>query len=83
VLDEDRGILLVISDCYAHHPEGGLGSAVTDALVTARPGPLSITRLAVDGMPGSGSGEELLAWAGINAASITQAALALTRSEAP
>jgi hypothetical protein len=34
-------------------------------------------------MPGSGSGEELLAWAGINAASITQAALALTRSEAP
>jgi len=74
------GRLVIAED---HHPEGGLGSAVTDALVTARPGPLSITRLAVDGMPGSGSGEELLAWAGINAASITQAALALTRSEAP
>jgi len=70
------GRLVVAED---HHPEGGLGSAVTDALVSARSGPLSITRLAVDGMPGSGTGEELLAWAGINAASITQAALALTR----
>ena len=70
------GRLVVAED---HHPEGGLGSAVTDALVSARSGPLSITRLAADGMPGSGTGEELLAWAGINAASITQAALALTR----
>ena len=74
------GRLVIAED---HHPEGGLGSAVTDALVAAHSGALSITRLAVHGMPGSGSGEELLAWAGINAASITQAALALTRSEVP
>ena len=74
------GRLVIAED---HHPEGGLGSAVTDALVTARPRPLSITRLAVRGMPGSGSGEELLAWAGINAASIAQAALAFTRPEVP
>jgi transketolase len=74
------GRLVIAED---HHPEGGLGSAVTDALVLTYPGPLSITRLAVDGMPGSGTGEELLAWAGINAASITQAALAITRSEVP
>jgi transaldolase len=39
-----------------HHPEGGLGSAVTD------------------GMPGSGSGVELLAWAGIDADHIATAA---------
>jgi transketolase len=57
-----------------HHPEGGLGSAVTDALVGAGRSDLRLAHLAVRGMPGSGSGEELLTWAGIDAGSIATAA---------
>jgi transketolase len=63
-----------------HHPEGGLGSAVTDALVDARVENLQITRLAVRGMPGSGTGEELLAWAGVDAEHIADAARRLSGS---
>ncbi|MBO0773230.1 MAG: transketolase, partial [Actinobacteria bacterium] len=61
-----------------HHPEGGLGSAVTDALLAAGQANLSVTHLAVREMPGSGSGTELLAWAGIDAGHIAAAARALT-----
>src|SRR5208283_5341603 len=50
-----------------HHPEGGLGSAVNDALLSAGPQKLWITHLAVREMPGSGTSEELLAAAGIDA----------------
>ena len=57
-----------------HHPEGGLGSAVTDGLLAAGHSDLSLTHLAVRGMPGSGSGAELLAWAGIDADHIAAAA---------
>jgi transketolase len=57
-----------------HHPEGGLGSSVTDALLAARQQDLSIAHLAVREMPGSGTGEELLAWAGIDADHIATAA---------
>ena len=77
-----RGRLVTVED---HHPEGGLGSAVVDCLLAgSRPGPeprpgLSVRRLAVSGMPGSGSGEELLAWAGLDAASIAEAARGLVR----
>lgn len=70
-----HGRLIVAED---HHPEGGLGSAVADA-VTGLGEPLTITRLAVDGMPGSGTGPELLAWAGIDAEAIASAARSLTR----
>jgi transketolase len=56
-----------------HHPEGGLGSAVTDTLLGAGHSTLSIAHLAVRDMPGSGSGEELLAWAGIDADHIAAA----------
>ena len=45
-----------------HHPEGGLGSAVADALLAAGQRDLRLTHLAVREMPGSGSGTELLAW---------------------
>ncbi len=58
------GRLVVAED---HHPEGGLGEAVTSALVTAGQEDLHIAHLAVREMPGSGSGTELLAWAGIDA----------------
>ena len=57
-----------------HHPEGGLGEAVTSALVAAGQENLTIVHLAVREMPGSGSGAELLAWAGIDAEHIAAAA---------
>ncbi|WP_022881466.1 transketolase [Gryllotalpicola ginsengisoli] len=57
-----------------HHPEGGLGSAVADALAASDlDQPLRLRRLAVSGMPGSGTTDELLGWAGIDAAAITAA----------
>jgi transketolase len=65
------GRIVVAED---HHPEGGLGSAVADALLASGQQNLHLTRLAVDGMPGSGTGEELLAWAGIDAEHIAAAA---------
>jgi len=64
-----------------HHPEGGLGSAVTDALLETEQASLSVAHLAVRGMPGSGTGEELLAWAGIDGQHIAQAARRLTGTD--
>jgi transketolase len=61
-----------------HHPEGGLGSAVTAALLEGHRSGLTITHLAVRGMPGSGTGSELLAWAGIDADAIAKAAHTLS-----
>jgi transketolase len=57
-----------------HHPEGGLGSAVEDALLAAGPQNLHLVHLAVRDVSGSGSGAELLAWAGIDADAIAAAA---------
>jgi transketolase len=57
-----------------HHPEGGLGSAVVDALTSLGRTELAIAHLAVSEMPGSGTGEELLDAAGISAAHIAAAA---------
>jgi len=65
------GRLVVAED---HHPEGGLGSAVTQALLDAGPQTLQVTHLAVRDMPGSGTGEELMAAAGIDAKHIEAAA---------
>jgi transketolase len=64
-----------------HHPEGGLGSAVTDALLAAGQRDLSVAHLAVREMPGSGTGPELLAWAGIDAGHIAAAARRLAGSK--
>jgi transketolase len=75
--DDTGGRLVVAED---HHPEGGLGSAVADALLAADQRDFRLTRLAVSGMPGSGTGEELLAWAGIDAAHIADAARQLTKT---
>jgi transketolase len=66
-----NGRLVVAED---HHPEGGLGSAVTQALLDAGPQTLQVTHLAVRDMPGSGTGEELMAAAGIDAEHIEAAA---------
>jgi transketolase len=65
------GRIVVAED---HHPEGGLGSAVTDALLAAGVSNLHIAHLAVRDMPGSGAGFELLGWAGIDADHIVTAA---------
>ena len=65
------GRFVVVED---HHPEGGLGSAVIESLLDGGRAALEIEHLAVRGMPGSGTGEELLAWAGIDAAGIAEAA---------
>jgi transketolase len=75
--DATAGRVVVAED---HHPEGGLGSAVTDALLATGPRRLSMARLAVSKMPGSGSGTELLAWAGIDAEHIAEAARQLSRN---
>ncbi len=65
------GRIVVAED---HHPEGGIGSAVVDALTGAGPARLSVRHLAVRDMPGSGTSAELLDAAGINAAHIAAAA---------
>jgi transketolase len=66
---EDTGVIVVVED---HRIEGGIGDAVLEAL--AATGPLSgrVVKVAVTQMPGSGSPEELRAWAGIDAASIVE-----------
>jgi transketolase len=66
-----RGRLVLVED---HHPEGGLGSAVLDALAGAGPTELTVAHLAVTEMPGSGTSEELLDAAGISASHIAAAA---------
>jgi transketolase len=76
--DATSGRIVVAED---HHPEGGLGSAVADALLAAGQQNLSIVHLAVREIPGSGSGAELLAWAGIDADHIAAAARRLASSQ--
>jgi transketolase len=68
------GRIVVAED---HHPEGGLGSAVVDALTEAGRAELSVAHLAVREMPGSGTPAELLDAAGINASHIADAARGL------
>jgi transketolase len=67
---DDIGLLVVVED---HRIEGGLGDAVVDAL--AGTGDLTgrVVKLAVTDLPGSGSPEELRAWAGIDADAIVEA----------
>jgi transketolase len=69
--DATGGRLVLVED---HHPEGGLGSAVVDALTSGGRTELAIAHLAVREMPGSGTGEELLDGSGISADHITAAA---------
>jgi transketolase len=71
-----RGRLVVAED---HHPEGGLGSAVLDALTGTGRAELTVAHLAVREMPGSGSTDELLGASGIDAAHIADAARRLLR----
>ena len=68
------GRLVVAED---HHPEGGLASAVLDALTGAGRADLAVAHLAVREMPGSGTPRELLDAAGISAGHIADAARGL------
>jgi transketolase len=63
------GLMVVVED---HRVEGGLGDAVLDAL--AGTGDLTgrVIKLAVTDMPGSGTPEELRAWARIDADAIVE-----------
>ena len=67
----ETGRLVVVED---HHPEGGIGSAVLEALAAERVTDGVVAQLAVRELPGSGSPEELMASAGIDAAAIERAA---------
>jgi transketolase len=69
-----RGRLVLVED---HHPEGGLGSAVMEALMAARIPSLRIAHLSVRELPGSGTTSELLHAAGIDAEHIESAARTL------
>jgi transketolase len=66
----DTHALVTVED---HWPEGGLGDAVLDALADFAD-PVVVRKLAVREMPTSGTPEELVAAAGIDAAGIADAA---------
>jgi transketolase len=68
------GAIVTVED---HWPEGGLGDAVLEALADADDRP-AVTKLAVREMPVSGTPEELLHEAGIDAEAIAAAARAVS-----
>jgi transketolase len=74
---DETGLLVVVED---HRVEGGLGDAVLDALASSGPLAGRVVKLGVHAMPGSGTPEELRAWAGIDAASIARAATEARRA---
>ncbi|MBO0730294.1 MAG: transketolase [Acidimicrobiaceae bacterium] len=61
--------VVVVED---HYPQGGIGSAVLEAFNDAGR-PMEIVHLAVRGLPGSGTAEELMDEAGISVAHIVDA----------
>jgi transketolase len=69
-----QGRVIVVED---HHAEGGLGSAVMTVLIQSRTVDIRMVHLAVSGIPGSGTPQELLGWAGIDSAHIQDAARGL------
>lgn len=69
----ETGALVVAED---HHPEGGIGEAVLSALAEGEEHP-AFAHLAVTGLPGSGTTDELLDAAGISRAHIARTARAL------
>jgi transketolase len=73
------GAMVTVED---HAPEGGLGDAVLDALADAEDRP-RVVKLAVRELPGSGTPDELLHEAGIDAEGIATAAREVARASAP
>jgi len=71
----DCGAIVTVED---HAAEGGLGDAVLEALAEADDRP-PVRKLAVRGVPTSGSPNELLHWAGIDADGIADAVRSMVR----
>ncbi|MCE9672128.1 transketolase [Myxococcus stipitatus] len=71
---ETRGRFIVVED---HWAEGGLADAVLEAFSDERQPLPRVVRLAVRDLPGSGTPEQLLAAAGIDADHIVQAVTAM------
>jgi transketolase len=71
------GAIVTVED---HWAEGGLGDAVLEALAEADDRP-PVHKLAVRVMPTSGTPDELMHWAGIDAGGIADAARALVREK--
>ena len=74
----ETGAIVTAED---HWPEGGLGEAVLSALAEAGES-CPVRKLGVEIMPGSGTPEELLREAGIDAGAIATAARELARARA-
>ncbi|WP_407562428.1 transketolase [Streptomyces sp. 184] len=74
---ELTGRVLTVED---HRPQGGLGDAVAEAFADGRPAP-RLARLAVRTMPGSATGTQQLAAAGIDAEAIAAAARDLAAAD--
>jgi transketolase len=64
---EETRLVVVVED---HRIEGGLGDAVLEAIADGGEIAGRVVKLGVSAMPGSGTPQELRAWAGIDAASI-------------
>jgi transketolase len=73
------GALVTVED---HAPEGGLGDAVLDVLAAEDDRP-PVIKLAVREIPGSGTPDELVHGAGIDAEAIAGAARQLARARTP
>ncbi|MGY2746770.1 transketolase [Arthrobacter sp. UYCu723] len=71
---ETGGRIVVAED---HYPQGGIGSAVLEALASTNTPELHIALLAVKGLPTSGEPQDLLDAAGISAHHIVAAARSL------
>jgi transketolase len=67
--DATAGRMVVVED---HYPQGGLGGAVLEAFNDAGH-PVHFTHLAVTGLPGSGTAQELMEAAGISVGQVVQA----------
>jgi transketolase len=74
----DCAAIVTVED---HAPEGGLGAAVLDVLADAEDRP-RVVKLAVREIPGSGTPEELIKGAGIDADAIAGAAREVARAGA-
>ncbi|HSL11787.1 MAG TPA: transketolase [Actinomycetota bacterium] len=68
---DTTGQVVVVED---HRVEGGLGDAVLDALASTGALHGRVVKLGVTEIPGSGTADEMRAWAGIDAAAIERAA---------
>lgn len=69
------GRLVIAED---HYPQGGLGAAVLEALAGTGL-PLRVRPCAADGLPGSGTPDELMEAAGISASRIAATARELVK----